>query len=135
MYRVCERELCYTLIISFKLDNWFCVVPLTADPVMGRMVIFLPAVPEREYKMDVKLYVGNLAKSTTSEELKTLFTQAGTVTAVDVIKDRDSGQSKGFAFITMTAQADADKAISMFNAYSLGEHELKVNIAKPRVER
>ncbi|HEX7541153.1 MAG TPA: hypothetical protein VF352_03400, partial [Anaerolineales bacterium] len=88
-----------------------------------------------KYKMDVKLYVGNLAKSTTSEELKTLFTQAGTVTAVDVIKDRDSGQSKGFAFITMTAQADADKAISMFNAYSLSEHELKVNIAKPRVER
>ena len=85
--------------------------------------------------MDVKLYVGNLAKSTTSEELKTLFSQAGTVTAVDIIKDRDSGQSKGFAFITMTAQADADKAISMFNAYSLAEHELKVNIAKPRVER
>ena len=85
--------------------------------------------------MDVKLYVGNLAKSTTSEELKTLFTQAGTVTAVDIIKDRDSGQSKGFGFVTMTAQADADKAISMFNAYSLSEHELKVNVAKPRVER
>ncbi|MBE3066732.1 MAG: RNA-binding protein [Chloroflexi bacterium] len=85
--------------------------------------------------MDVKLYVGNLAKSTTAEELNTLFTQAGAVTAVDVIKDRDSGQSKGFAFITMTSQADADKAISMFNAYSLSEHELKVNIAKPRVER
>jgi len=85
--------------------------------------------------MDVKLYVGNLAKSTTSEELKTLFTQAGAVAAVDIIKDRDSGQSKGFAFITMTAQADADKAISMFNAYSLSDHELKVNIAKPRVER
>jgi RNA recognition motif-containing protein len=43
--------------------------------------------------------------------------------------------SKGFGFITMTAQADADKAISMFNAYTLGEHELKVNIAKPRVDR
>ena len=85
--------------------------------------------------MDVRLYVGNLNKSTTADELKTLFTQAGTVTAVDVIKDRDSGQSKGFAFITMTAQADADKAISMFNAYSLNEHELKVNIAKPRLER
>ena len=85
--------------------------------------------------MDVKLYVGNLAKSTTSDELKTLFTQAGAVTAVDIIKDRDSGLSKGFGFITMTAQADADKAISMFNAYSLDEHELKVNVAKPRVER
>jgi cold-inducible RNA-binding protein len=85
--------------------------------------------------MDVKLYVGNMAKSTTSEELNTLFTQAGKVTAVDIIKDRESGLSKGFGFITMTGQVDADKAISMFNAYSLSEHELKVNIAKPRVER
>jgi cold-inducible RNA-binding protein len=76
-----------------------------------------------------------MAKSTTSEELNTLFTQAGKVTAVDIIKDRESGLSKGFGFITMTGQVDADKAISMFNAYSLSEHELKVNIAKPRVER
>jgi RNA recognition motif-containing protein len=85
--------------------------------------------------MDVKLYVGNMSKSTTSDELNTLFTQAGAVTNVDVIKDRDSGLSKGFGFITMTAQADADKAISMFNAYSLAGNEIKVNIAKPRVER
>jgi len=102
---------------------------------MGLVVIFNRLCRREKNKMDVKLYVGNLAKSTTSEELNTLFTQAGAVTAVDVIKDRDSGQSKGFAFITMTSQADADKAISMFNAYSLSEHELKVNIAKPRVER
>jgi RNA recognition motif-containing protein len=108
---------------------------LAADPVMGLVVFFNRLCRREKYKMDVKLYVGNLAKSTTSEELNTLFAQAGTVTAVDVIKDRDSGQSKGFAFITMTSQADADKAISMFNAYSLSEHELKVNIAKPRVER
>ena len=87
------------------------------------------------YQMDVKLYVGNLAKSTTEDELKTLFTQAGAVSAVEVIKDRDSGQSKGFAFITMNEQTEADKAISMFNAYSLSEHELKVNVAKPKVDR
>ena len=85
--------------------------------------------------MDVRLYVGNLAKSTTEAELKTLFAQAGAVSAVEVVKDRDSGQSKGFAFITMTDQAEADKAISMFNAYSLSEHELKVNAAKPKVDR
>ena len=85
--------------------------------------------------MDVRLYVGNLAKSTTADELKTLFTQAGPVSAVDVVKDRDSGESKGFAFITMGDQTEADKAISMFNAYSLAEHELKVNVAKPKVER
>ena len=85
--------------------------------------------------MEVRLYVGNLAKSTTADELKTLFTQAGAVSAVDVVKDRDSGESKGFAFITMGEQTEADKAISMFNAYSLAEHELKVNVAKPKVER
>jgi RNA recognition motif-containing protein len=108
---------------------------LAADPVMGQVVIFNRLCRRKKNKMDFKLYVGNLAKTTTAEELTTLFTQAGAVTAVDVIKDRNSGQSKGFAFITMTSQADADKAISMFNAYSLSEHELKVNIAKPRVER
>ena len=85
--------------------------------------------------MEVRLYVGNLARSTTADELKTLFTQAGAVSAVDVVKDRDSGESKGFAFITMGEQTEADKAISMFNAYSLAEHELKVNVAKPKVER
>ncbi len=108
---------------------------LAANPVMGLVVIFYRRRRRKKNKMDVKLYVGNLAKSTTSEELKTLFSQAGAVTAVDIIKDRVSGLSKGFGFITMTSQADADKAISMFNAYSLSEHELKVNIAKPRIER
>ena len=85
--------------------------------------------------MDVKLYVGNMAKSTTSDELRTLFAQAGNVSAVDIIKDRDSGQSKGFGFVTMTDQTEAEKAISMYNAYSMAEHELKVNVAKPCVER
>ncbi len=85
--------------------------------------------------MEIRIYVGNLAKSTTDAEIKTLFAQAGEVTLVDLVKDRDSGQSKGFAFVTMPTQAEADKAISMFNAYSLAGNEIKVNIAKPRVER
>ncbi len=83
--------------------------------------------------MEVRLYVGNMAKSTTADELRGLFAQAGTVTAVDIIKDRDTGQSKGFGFVTMTDQAESEKAISMYNAYSLAEHDLKVNVAKPRV--
>ena len=82
--------------------------------------------------MDVRLYVGNLAKTTTAEEIQTLFSQAGTVTSVDLIKDRDTGQSKGFAFVNMPGTEQAQKAISMFNAYSLAGNELKVNIAKPR---
>ena len=85
--------------------------------------------------MDTRIYVGNLNKSTTQEEINTLFAQAGTVTSVDLVKDRGTGKSKGFAFVNMPEQAEAEKAISMFNAYSLAENELKVNVAKPRVER
>jgi RNA recognition motif-containing protein len=103
---------------------------------MGWWHFLFPAVPEKAvFEMEVRLYVGNLAKSTTEAELKTLFAQAGDVSAVEVIKDRSSGESKGFAFVTMPDQAQADKAISMFNAYSLADRELKVNVAKPRVER
>ena len=85
--------------------------------------------------MEIRIYVGNLAKSTTEAEIKTLFQQAGEVTTVDLVKDRASGLSKGFAFVTMTTQADADKAISMFNAYSLAGNEIKIEVAKQRVER
>lgn len=85
--------------------------------------------------MDVKLYVGNLDYGTTEEDLRTLFAQAGNVTSVALIKDRDSGRSKGFAFVTLGTQAEAQKAISMFNAYSLSNRQLTVNIAKPREER
>ena len=82
--------------------------------------------------MDVKLYVGNLAYSTTQDDLRALFAQAGNVTSVDLIKDRDSGQSKGFAFVTMSTQSEAQKAISMFNVFSMNDRELKVNSAKLR---
>ena len=85
--------------------------------------------------MDIRIYVGNLAKSTTLDEITALFAQEGEVTSVDLIKDRDSGLSKGFAFVTMTSQESADKAISKYNGYPLAGNELKVNIAKPRVER
>jgi len=85
--------------------------------------------------MEVKLYVGNLSKSTTQDELNVLFAQAGEISAAEVIKDRKSGKSKGFAFITMSTQSEADKAISMFNAYTLSDHVLKVSPAKPREER
>jgi len=85
--------------------------------------------------MDTRIYVGNLAKSTTQEEINTLFAQAGAVTSVDLVKDKVSGMSKGFAFVTMPEQVEAEKAISMFNAYSLADNELKVNVAKPRVDR
>jgi len=85
--------------------------------------------------METKLYVGNLSYNTSEDDLRTLFSQAGTVTAVDLIKDRDTGRSKGFAFVTMSNQSEMEKAIQMFNSYSLDNRALNVNIARPREER
>ena len=84
--------------------------------------------------MEVKLYVGNLSYSTTEDELRTLFAEAGTVADVALIKDRDTGSSKGFAFVTMSTQAEAEEAIKKFNGYSMGNRELKVNPARPKEE-
>ena len=85
--------------------------------------------------MEVKLYVGNLAFTTTVDDLRTLFAQAGNINSIDLIKDRDTGQSKGFAFVTMSTQAEAQKAIGMFNDFTMQEREMKVNTAKAREER
>jgi RNA recognition motif-containing protein len=85
--------------------------------------------------MEAKLYVGNLSYSTTEDNLRELFMQAGGVVSVALIKDRFSGQSKGFAFVEMSSQADAQKAISMFNGHTLGDRQLTVNVARPREER
>ena len=85
--------------------------------------------------MEVKLYVGNLAYTTTEDDLRILFAQAGSIHSIDLIKDRDTGQSKGFAFVTMSNQADAQKAIGMFNAFTMQNRELKVNTAKAREDR
>jgi len=85
--------------------------------------------------MNEKLYVGNLAYSTTESDLRQLFAQAGTVSECDLIKDRDTGQSKGFAFVTMSTQAEAEAATTMFNAHSFGDRALTVNVAKPKESR
>lgn len=85
--------------------------------------------------MEKKLYVGNLSYATTEDQLFDLFSQAGTVSSVDLIKDRITGSSKGFAFIEMSTQAEAESAISKFNGHSLDGRELKVNLARPREER
>jgi len=85
--------------------------------------------------MDVKLYVGNLSYTTTEEDLRALFAQAGAVASVALIKDRDTGKSKGFAFVEMATQAEAQKAITMFNAFKLENRTLVVNLARPKEER
>ena len=85
--------------------------------------------------METKLYVGNLDYSATEDDLRRLFTQAGEVQSVRVIKDRDTGRSKGFAFVEMSTQAEAEKAISLLNGFSFHNRTLTVNLARPREDR
>jgi RNA recognition motif-containing protein len=89
----------------------------------------------RILNMETKLYVGNLSYETSESDLRSLFSQSGTVNEVVLIKDRDTGSSKGFGFVTMNSQDEANRAIQQFNGHSLGSRELKVNIARPREER
>lgn len=82
--------------------------------------------------MDNKLYVGNLPFSTTEEDLQNMFAQAGNVVSVTLIKDRDTGRSRGFAFVEFSTQAEAEKAVSLFNNTPLDNRTLKVNLARPK---
>jgi RNA recognition motif-containing protein len=85
--------------------------------------------------METKIYVGNMSHETTEQDLRTMFSEAGTVGSVNVIMDRKTGEPKGFAFVTMSSQAEADKAISLFDTKELHTQALKVNFAKTREER
>ena len=85
--------------------------------------------------MSKKLYVGNLAFQTTSQDLQELFAQAGTVESASVIEDRDTGQSKGFAFVEMSTEEEAATAIDQFNGREVAGRVLKVNEARPRENR
>lgn len=85
--------------------------------------------------MEVKLFVGNLSFSTKEDDLRTLLSQAGTVSSAELIKDRATGESKGFAFVVMGSQVEAEKATQMFNGYSLDGREIKIGPARPREDR
>lgn len=85
--------------------------------------------------MQAKLYVGNLSYGTTEQNLRELFMQAGNVASVALIKERGTDRSKGFAFVEMSSQSEAQKAISMFNGYTLDERQLAVSVARQREER
>jgi cold-inducible RNA-binding protein len=99
-------------------------------------VASLPGTPLGEkYFMEAKLYVGNLPYTTIDADLENLFSQAGTVKSAQVIKDRVSGRSKGFAFVEMSTADEAQAAINKFNGQDFGGRALTVNLARPREER
>lgn len=85
--------------------------------------------------MEAKLYVGNLSYTTTEQNIRELFMQAGNVTSVALIKEPGTQRSKGFAFVEMSSQSEAQKAISMFNGHTMNDRQLTVNVARPREER
>lgn len=83
----------------------------------------------------MNIYVGNLAYRTTEDELRQLFAQFGEVSSVKIITDRDTGQSKGFGFVEMPNQSEAEAAINNLNETDLGGRNLRVNEARPRTDR
>ncbi len=85
--------------------------------------------------MSMKLYVGNLAFETSSNDLQTLFAQAGTVESVALIEDRETGRSRGFGFVEMSTKEEGAAAIQQFNGKDVGGRALNVNEAKPREDR
>jgi len=85
--------------------------------------------------MSMKLYVGNLSFQTSSDDLQQLFSQAGTVESVNLIEDRETGRSRGFAFVEMSSTEEGNAAIQQFNGYDVGGRTLNVNEAKPREDR
>ena len=85
--------------------------------------------------MATKLYVGNLSYRTTEDSLRTLFAEFGEVSSATVITDRDSGRSKGFGFVEMATDQEATAAISALNGKMVDEREIRVDKAKPQVDR
>ncbi|HVP13755.1 MAG TPA: RNA-binding protein [Phycisphaerae bacterium] len=85
--------------------------------------------------MGKKLYVGNLSYTVTSDDLQQLFTPHGTVQSAEIIEDRDAGRSKGFGFVEMSSDEEANAAITALNGQMHGERALTVNEARPRENR
>ena len=85
--------------------------------------------------MNTQLYVGNLSALTSQNDLRNLFTRAGDVIEAELMIDRKSGISKGYAFVTMSAQSEADQAVNMFHRYVLDEYKLTVHLVKLRPQR
>ena len=85
--------------------------------------------------MSTKLYVGNLSFDTSVQDLETMFGESGTVQSASIIEDRDTGRSRGFAFVEMSTSEEAKAAITAFDGKEIDGRNLKVNEAKPRENR
>lgn len=85
--------------------------------------------------MSTRLFVGNLSYQTTEDDLRQFFAGVGNVASVSLVSERDSGRSKGFAFVEMATPEDAQKAIAELNGKPLQDRTVRVDLARPREER
>jgi RNA recognition motif-containing protein len=102
---------------------------------MGWRLFFTGRSGESSLMMEIYIYAGNLSKSTPQEDQNALFSRAGDVTSVNIINDNKSAESNGFAFVTMSAQNEAEQAVSMFKSCSQDDHYSKVILLRPRQQR
>ena len=85
--------------------------------------------------MSNKLYIGNLPYSISEQDLRDPFSECGTVQSVKIISDRDTGRSKGFAFVEMSCQEEANNVITNFNGATLDGRQMRISIARPQEPR
>jgi len=104
-----------------------------ATPI--RSFFLFPSREKVHFVMSMKLYVGNLAFQTSSQELQELFAQVGTVESASVVEDRDTGRSRGFGFVEMSSKEEGEAAIQEFNGKEVNGRSLTVNEARPRENR
>ena len=122
----------------------------TSKPILRQITVFYLRsqtrfdtsfeIPENREKVNIiimstKLYVGNLSFNATTQDLEQVFGEIGTVESTNIIEDRDTGRSRGFAFVEMSSEEEAQNAISQLNGREIDGRELKVNEAKPRENR
>ena len=103
---------------------------MVGDGLESRLVL-----DSKSSHMSTKLFVGNLSYNTTENDLQEAFAAHGTVVEANLMLDRMSGRSRGFAFVTMSTPGEAQKAIQAMNGATLGDRQLTVNIARPKEER
>ena len=110
-------------------------VSFEADPISKLLLSFPETGRGLSIIMSMKLYVGNLSFNTSVQDLEKLFGEVGTVESTNIIEDRETGRSRGFAFIEMSSQEEGQNAISRLNAKEIDGREMIVNEAKPREDR
>jgi cold-inducible RNA-binding protein len=124
------------LIVNFRSRSFRASEPGPSTATVYRRQsdsqLLLPLRKKVHIYMSMKLYVGNLAFQTNSQQLQELFAQSGTVESASVIEDRETGRSRGFAFVEMSTKEEGDAAIATFNGKEVNGRALKVNEAKPR---